>query len=67
MPLERSRLIITKPEIYSTEEMGLIKIDLLSQCSLDVLKDAMVRINNTGTVKSNFKKAVIFPADIYLL
>lgn len=40
-------LIITQPDMYSTEEMGLIKIDLLSQRSLGVLKDAMIRINST--------------------
>ncbi len=38
-------LVITQPDMYSTEEMGLIKIDLLSQRSLGVLKDTMIRIN----------------------
>jgi len=38
-------LIITQPDMYSTEEMGLIKIDLLSQRSLGVLKDTMIKIN----------------------
>lgn len=41
-------LIITQPDMYSTEELGLIKIDLLSQRSLGVLKDTMKRINIVG-------------------
>ncbi|MGE5430291.1 MAG: PHP domain-containing protein [Syntrophomonadaceae bacterium] len=38
-------LIITQPDMYSIEEMGLVKIDLLSQRSLGVLKDTLLRIN----------------------
>jgi DNA polymerase III alpha subunit len=38
-------LIVTQPDMYPIEEMGLIKIDLLSQRSLGVLKDTMKRIN----------------------
>ncbi len=38
-------LIITQPDMYPIEDIGLIKIDLLSQRSLGVLKDAMKRIN----------------------
>jgi DNA polymerase III alpha subunit len=38
-------LIITQPDMYPIEDMGLIKIDLLSQRSLGVLKDTMKRIN----------------------
>lgn len=38
-------LIITQPDMYSIEELGLIKIDLLSQRSLGLLKDTMRRIN----------------------
>lgn len=34
-------LIITQPDMYSVEDLGLIKIDLLSQRSLGVLRDAM--------------------------
>ncbi|BDQ02129.1 PHP domain-containing protein [Ignavibacterium sp.] len=34
-------LIITQPDMYSIEDLGLIKIDLLSQRSLGVLRDAM--------------------------
>jgi DNA-directed DNA polymerase III PolC len=38
-------LIITQPDMYSIEELGLIKIDLLSQRSLGVLRDTMEMIN----------------------
>ena len=34
-------LIITQPDMYSVEDLGLIKIDLLSQRSLGVLKDTV--------------------------
>jgi DNA-directed DNA polymerase III PolC len=38
-------LIITQPDMYSVEDLGLIKIDLLSQRSLGVLRDTMSRLN----------------------
>ncbi|MDQ7815851.1 MAG: PHP domain-containing protein [Melioribacteraceae bacterium] len=38
-------LIITQPDMYPIEDLGLIKIDLLSQRSLGVLKETMNRIN----------------------
>lgn len=38
-------LIITQPDMYSIEELGLIKIDLLSQRSLGVLRDTMEVLN----------------------
>jgi DNA polymerase III alpha subunit len=34
-------LIITQPDMYPIEDMGLIKIDLLSQRSLGVLRDTL--------------------------
>lgn len=37
-------LIITQPDMYPIEDMGLIKIDLLSQRSLGVLRDTMQKI-----------------------
>ncbi len=37
-------LIITQPDMYSIEDIGLIKIDLLSQRSLGVLRDTINRI-----------------------
>lgn len=39
-------LIITQPDMYSIEDMGLIKIDILSQRSLGVLRDSMEAIKN---------------------
>ncbi|RJP60041.1 MAG: DNA polymerase III subunit alpha [Ignavibacteriales bacterium] len=39
-------LIITQPDMYPIEDYGLIKIDLLSQRSIGVFKDAMNTINN---------------------
>ncbi len=39
-------LIITQPDMYSIEDLGLIKIDLLSQRSLGVLRDTMESIKN---------------------
>jgi DNA polymerase III alpha subunit len=44
-------LIITQPDMYSVEEMGLIKIDLLSQRSLGVLRDTMSKLNKPGRKK----------------
>jgi len=46
VPLEYAKnkglgLIITQPDMYGIEDMGLVKIDLLSQRSLEVLKDTM--------------------------
>lgn len=37
-------LIITQPDMYPIEDLGLIKIDLLSQRSLGVLRDTMNRL-----------------------
>jgi len=37
-------LIVTQPDMYSIEELGLIKIDILSQRSLGVLRDTMETI-----------------------
>ena len=39
-------LIITQPDMYPIEDLGLIKIDLLSQRSLGVLKDTVKKLNN---------------------
>ena len=38
-------LIITQPDMYSIEDLGLVKIDLLSQRSLGVLRDTLNIIN----------------------
>jgi len=39
-------LIITQPDMYSIEDIGLIKIDILSQRSLGVLRDTMESIKS---------------------
>ncbi|RJP72144.1 MAG: DNA polymerase III subunit alpha [Ignavibacteriales bacterium] len=49
-------LIITQPDMYSTEELGLIKIDLLSQRSLGVLKLAMNEINSDTKAQKEAKQ-----------
>ncbi len=38
-------LIVTQPDMYPIEDLGLIKIDMLSQRSLGVLKETMKEIN----------------------
>jgi DNA polymerase-3 subunit alpha/error-prone DNA polymerase len=37
-------LIITQPDMYGVEDLGLLKIDLLSQRSLGVLRDTIQQI-----------------------
>ncbi|MBK7228457.1 MAG: DNA polymerase III subunit alpha [Ignavibacteriales bacterium] len=46
-------LIITQPDMYGVEDLGLVKIDLLSQRSLGVLRDTVGQIddNNLRRVK----------------
>ncbi len=39
-------LIITQPDMYPIEDLGLVKIDLLSQRSLAVVKDTMRKIDD---------------------
>jgi len=41
-------LIVTQPDMYSIEDLGLIKIDLLSQRSLGVLRDTMNVLEKRG-------------------
>jgi len=41
-------LIVTQPDMYSIEDLGLIKIDILSQRSLGVLRDTMESIKNNS-------------------
>jgi DNA polymerase III alpha subunit len=47
-------LIITQPDMYGVEDLGLVKIDLLSQRSLGVLRDAIQQIenNNLRTIRN---------------
>ena len=49
-------LIITQPDMYPIEDMGLIKIDLLSQRSLGVLRDTLNSINKDGKIEDYSKK-----------
>lgn len=39
-------IIVTQPDMYSIEDLGLIKLDLLSQRSLGVLRDSLKMINS---------------------
>ncbi len=39
-------LIVTQPDMYGVEDLGLVKIDLLSQRSLGVLRDTMEKIRH---------------------
>ena len=48
-------LIITQPDMYPIEEMGLIKIDLLSQRSLGVLRDTITKISKKNKGESETK------------
>jgi DNA polymerase III alpha subunit len=43
-------LIITQPDMYGVEDMGLLKIDLLSQRSLGVLRDTMQQIQENDYI-----------------
>lgn len=42
-------LIITQPDMHGIEDLGLVKIDLLSQRSLGVLRDTMNKLNNDNS------------------
>lgn len=46
-------LIITQPDMYSIEDYGLIKIDLLSQRSLGVLRDTMNSLEKNHDLNSS--------------
>jgi DNA polymerase III alpha subunit len=52
-------LIITQPDMYPIEDMGLIKIDLLSQRSLGVLRDTLNIINKEIKSESNTENSGI--------
>ena len=49
-------LIVTQPDMYSVENMGLVKIDLLSQRSLGVLRDTLETISSLSYVKTKVTK-----------
>jgi DNA-directed DNA polymerase III PolC len=48
-------LIVTQPDMYPIEDYGLIKIDLLSQRSLGVLRDTLNVINAAAEQKQSVK------------
>ena len=43
-------LIVTQPNMYSIEDIGLVKIDLLSQRSLGVLRESIKQIERNNTI-----------------
>lgn len=49
-------LIVTQPNMYSIEDMGLIKIDLLSQRALGVLRDTIKRVDAAGSAMAEKQK-----------
>lgn len=53
-------LVITQPDMYLIEEMGLVKLDLLSQRSLGVMRDTLHRINIKSQKEIKKRQAKIF-------
>lgn len=60
-------LIITQPDMYPIEDYGLIKIDLLSQRSIGVFKDAMNTINNNFSDEMKVEEAKQAKKNLYLI
>ncbi|MHB9013899.1 MAG: PHP domain-containing protein [Ignavibacteriaceae bacterium] len=60
-------LIITQPDMYPIEDMGLIKIDILSQRSLGVIKDVMKQINNNFDTLLEGNKQILPGNNIFQL
>jgi DNA polymerase III alpha subunit len=54
-------IIVTQPDMYSIEDLGLLKIDLLSQRSLGVLRDTLNIIYKIQRKKSTGKMNIILP------
>jgi DNA polymerase III alpha subunit len=54
-------IIVTQPDMYSIEDLGLLKIDLLSQRSLGVLRDTLNIIYRIQRKKSTGKANIILP------
>lgn len=54
-------LIVTQPDMYSLEDLGLIKIDLLSQRSLGVLRDTLSKLSAKSSNKINIPH--VFPIE----
>ncbi len=60
-------LIITQPDMYPIEDLGLVKIDLLSQRSLGVIKDVMKLINTNFESIGQIKEKGAEPSNIFEL
>lgn len=58
-------LIITQPDMYPLEDMGLLKIDLLSQRSLEVLKDTMNDLDKKYVPKKHVHSPNIISIDSF--
>ena len=54
-------IIVTQPDMYSIEELGLLKIDLLSQRSLGVLRDTLNTIYKIQKKKNSDNTNLILP------
>ena len=71
VPLEYAKnkglgLIITQPDMYGIEDMGLVKIDLLSQRSLEVLTNTMNDLEEKFISTNNVKVPKIIPISTML-
>jgi DNA-directed DNA polymerase III PolC len=57
VPLERSRkgLVVTQYDMFAVEDLGLIKIDLLSQRSLSALADTLEMLEHNGSPVPNME------------
>jgi len=69
VPLEYAKnkglgLIITQPDMYNIEELGLVKIDLLSQRSLEVLKNTMDDLEEKYKFTKPIDPPTLIPIDI---
>lgn len=71
VPLEYAKnkglgLIITQPDMYGIEAMGLVKIDLLSQRSLEVLTNTMNDLEGKYTPTNRGNSAKIIPINSFV-
>ena len=60
-------IIITQPDMYSIEDLGLIKIDLLSQRSLGVLRDTLDKVERLYKKNQIISTTTSKPTNIYNL
>jgi len=54
-------LIITQPDMYGIEDLGLVKIDLLSQRSLGVLRDTLKQLEVNSLSNISQRRMEIYP------